>query len=162
MALTKKEKQDAIKSLNDVLSKAKTVVFAKFDKVTVAEIEGLRKDFRGRGIGYRVAKKTLAKLALDQEKIEGSMPELPGQMALVYGVDVLEPARGTYEYQKKLENKLSILGGVFEGKYVDAAFMTSIATIPSLKTLQAQFVNIINSPLQGFAVALNEIAKKKA
>jgi ribosomal protein L10 len=39
--------------------------------------------------------------------------------------------------------------------------MESIALIPSQKTLYAQFVNIINSPIQGFVVALNAIAEKK-
>ena len=39
--------------------------------------------------------------------------------------------------------------------------MVSIAQIPGLKTLQAQFVNLINSPIQGFVMALSEIAKKK-
>jgi ribosomal protein L10 len=36
-----------------------------------------------------------------------------------------------------------------------------VAQIPGLKTLQAQFVNLINSPIQGFVIALNAIAEKK-
>ena len=39
--------------------------------------------------------------------------------------------------------------------------MTAIATIPSQKTLQGMFVNVINSPIQGFVMALDQIAKKK-
>jgi hypothetical protein len=38
----------------------------------------------------------------------------------------------------------------------------SIATIPPLQTLRGMFVNIINSPIQRFAVALDQIAKKNA
>ena len=40
--------------------------------------------------------------------------------------------------------------------------MVTIAQIPGLKTLQAQFVNLINSPIQGFVMALSQIAKQKA
>jgi ribosomal protein L10 len=72
------------------------------------------------------------------------------------------PAREVYEFQKKYKNSISILGGVFEGKFMDMEAMVSVAQIPGLKTLQAQFVNLINSPIQGFVMALSEIAKKKA
>jgi ribosomal protein L10 len=44
---------------------------------------------------------------------------------------------------------------------MDEAGMTSIALIPSRKTLEAQFVNLINSPIQRFVVSLDQIAKKK-
>ncbi len=36
-----------------------------------------------------------------------------------------------------------------------------IALIPSVQTLRGMFVNVINSPIQRFAIALNEIAKTK-
>jgi len=37
-----------------------------------------------------------------------------------------------------------------------------IAMIPNREVLYAQFVNLINSPIQRFAVVLNEIAKSKS
>jgi ribosomal protein L10 len=40
--------------------------------------------------------------------------------------------------------------------------MVTIAQIPGLKTLQAQFVNLINSPIQRLVIGLNAIAEKKA
>jgi len=39
--------------------------------------------------------------------------------------------------------------------------MQEIATIPSLQVLRGMFVNVINSPIQGLAIALNAIAQKK-
>ncbi len=55
-----------------------------------------------------------------------------------------------------------ILGGVFDGVYKSKEEMTEIASIPSLQTLRGMFVNVINSPIQGLAVSLNQIAEKKA
>ena len=40
--------------------------------------------------------------------------------------------------------------------------MTEIAAIPPLQTLRGMFVNVVNSPIQGLAIALNQIAEKKA
>jgi large subunit ribosomal protein L10 len=50
---------------------------------------------------------------------------------------------------------------VFEGKYMGADEMKALAMIPSMQTLRAQFVNLINSPIQGFVMALDAISKKK-
>jgi ribosomal protein L10 len=44
---------------------------------------------------------------------------------------------------------------------MDAAAMMSIATIPPLQTLRGMFVNLINSPIQRFAVVLDQIALAK-
>jgi len=40
--------------------------------------------------------------------------------------------------------------------------MTAIATIPPREVLYAQFVNVINSPIQRLAVALDQISQKKS
>ena len=54
------------------------------------------------------------------------------------------------------------MGGVFEGKYMSREEMTAIAAIPPLKVLQGMFVNVINSPIQGLVMALDQISKKQA
>jgi hypothetical protein len=38
--------------------------------------------------------------------------------------------------------------------------MLVIAAIPPLNVLHGMFVNIINSPIQGFVMALDQISKK--
>ena len=52
-------------------------------------------------------------------------------------------------------------GGVFGGAYVGKDEIISIASIPGMDVLRAQFVQLINSPLQRFAVVLNEYASHK-
>jgi hypothetical protein len=40
--------------------------------------------------------------------------------------------------------------------------MTAIATIPPVPVLRGMFVNVINSPIQGLVIALDQIREKKA
>ena len=54
------------------------------------------------------------------------------------------------------------MGGIFDGKFTDAAGMNAIALIPSVPVLRGMFVNVINSPIQGLVIALDKIAEKKA
>ncbi len=71
-------------------------------------------------------------------------------------------ARRVLEFVKKLgDEKLSILGGTFEDRFVGQNEMREIATIPSLHTLRGMFVNVISSPMRGLAIALSAIAEKK-
>lgn len=161
MAITKEKKGEILNKLNKIAQESKSVVFINFHSLPVSESSGIRKELRGKGVGYTVAKKTLIKKAFEAQKLEGAIPNLPGELGIVYGKDLLDPAREIYNFQKKLDKKLQILGGVFEGKFMSLEEMTSVAQIPGLKTLQAQFVNLINSPIQRLVIGLNAIAEKK-
>ena len=121
----------------------------------------MRKALKDEGVGYVVAKKTLLKRALESAGYEGTLPELPGEVAIAWSTtDATAPARGIYQHAKKHEG-LSLLGGVFENAFMDQAAMTAIATIPSVPVLRGMFVNVNNSPIHRFAIAMAEVAKTK-
>ena len=162
MALTKEKKSEILKKVSDAVKSSKSIALINFHGLTVAKSTKVRRALREAGVGYLVAKKTLACKALTDAKVEGTMPELPGELALVYGVDLTSPAREIYKFQKEFKEGLSIVGGVFEGRFMSKAEMTEIAAIPPLQVLYGQFVNLINSPIQGFVFALDAIASKKS
>ncbi len=162
MAITKAKKQEVVAKVADSVKDAASVVFVAFKGLTVADTSAMRRALRNGGIGYYVAKKTLIRRALADSGYTGTMPELPGEIAMAWSSgDATAPAREIYEHGKKHKDALSIVGGVFDGAFVDAAAMRAIATIPPVPVLRGMFVNVINSPIQGFVIALNEIAKKK-
>jgi len=162
MAKTKVQKKESITELAHILASTKSFVFVGFDKLTVGETTEARKTMRKAGVRMLTVKKTLLDKALSETSY-GAGPTLAGQVVLVYGdgSDVLAPAREIFQAGKKYEGKLSILGGIFDGVYADKEKMMSIATIPSREVLLAQFVNLINSPVQRFVIALDAIAKTK-
>ncbi len=161
MPITKADKKAQIEKIAKALKGSKSVVFANFHNLIVGDDMAMRRALRKEGVGYMVVRKTLAKIALKDAKIEGEMPEFVGELAIVYGEDLTAPAREFFTFQKKYTDKVKIVGGIFEGKFMSQTEMSGIAMIPSQQTLYAQFVNLINSPIQRFAVVLNEIAKTK-
>ncbi len=162
MARTKVEKKEILDKLDKIIKDAKSMVFVNFHGLNVADTTQIRRKLKSEGIGFFVSKKSLTKRAMESKKFTGSIPELTGEVGLAYGIDLIAPAREVYEFQKKYKNSISILGGVFEEKFMTKEEMMSIALIPPIKTLQAMFVNVINSPIQGFVMAIDQIAKKKA
>lgn len=161
MAITRQKKEEIVAKVSDIAKSAKTLVFANFKGLTVAEQNEMRKALRQAGIGYTVAKKSLLKLGLNSAKYEGELPALDGEIGLAYGEDELAPARELATFVKKFGEHLSFVGGVFGGKFVDKAEIVSIAAIPGMDTLRAMFAQVINSPRQRFAVVLSEVAKTK-
>ncbi len=162
MAITKAKKGDIIAKLAGAFKTASSIVFVSFNKLTVKDASALRKSLKQEGVGYMVAKKTLIRRALAEQGYTGTLPELPGEIAVAWGeADASVPARGVHVYVRKLKEVLTIAGGVFEGAFQDAAKMTALATIPPLPVLRGMFANVINSPRARFAIALGEVAKKK-
>lgn len=162
MAITKEKKQDVVTKVADALGTAASVVFVHFKGLSVADTSAVRKALKEEGVGYYVAKKTLIKRALAEKGYEGDLPNLPGELALAWSKeDPTAAARGIYEAGKKHKDALSIMGGVYENRFIDASGMTAIATIPPLPVLRGMFVNVINSPIQGMVIALDQIASKK-
>jgi len=161
MAITKEKKKEIIADLEKVVKDSKSLVFVQFNKLLVKDASIIRRSLKSEEVGYVVAKKSLFKRVLDGAGIKGDAPSLDGELAVVYGEDVIAPARSIYDFQKKLDGKVSILGGIFDGEYRSQKDMLSIASIPSLQILRGMFVNVINSPIQRFAISLGEIAKLK-
>lgn len=162
MALTKVQKEEIVARVRDGIKAAKSVVFVNFHGLGVSDTNLMRKELQAQGTVYTVAKKTLLRLALTESGVAGEMPELPGEVAVAYGDDPVAPAGAIARFAKKYDKRLAILGGVFEGAFADRERMEMIAAIPGMQVLRGMFVNVINSPIQGFAVALSEIAKTKS
>lgn len=161
MALTKEQKVKVLNKVSDIAKKDSTV-FLNFHGLSMEDITKMRGALRDAGVSYFVAKKTLVKKAFDESKVAGEMPTLDGELALAWTDtdDVTAPAREVYAFQKMFADKVSILGGVFENTFKNKSGMEEIATIPSLNVLRGMFVNVINSPVQGFAMVLKARSEK--
>jgi large subunit ribosomal protein L10 len=163
MAISKDKKREIVAKLGVAFKEASAVAFVGFTKFTVADASKMRRELATAGVRYFVAKKTLIKRALEERGYTGEIPALPGEVAVAWTTDdVLAPARGVYDYGKKLKGVLALLGGVFENAFVDAQKMTALATIPPMLVLRGMFVNVLNSPIQGLVIALDKIREKKA
>lgn len=161
MPLSREKKQGIISELETIFKESDGVVFVSFKGLKVNTANIMRRTFKGKGVGYVVAKKSLIGKALEAAKIEGVVPEFASEVAVAYSKENLGPSREVWSFLKKNKGALVILGGIFEGKFISATEVTTYANIPDQKTLYAQFVNLINSPIQGFVMALNAIAEKK-
>lgn len=161
MAITRAKKDEILSKLEEIKNGSESIVFVNFNGLGVADSTAMRRELRKRDVGYFVAKKTLIGRAF-AGAFEGDMPALDGEIAVAYSTDAITPAQSIKEFVGTYTDKLAIVGGVFEGVYKNKEEMTEIASIPPLQTLRGMFANVINSPIQGLVIGLNQIAEKKA
>lgn len=161
MALTKQKKAELLNDFDMIVKNNASIVFVHARGLSVADTNIVRDALHANAGGYKVVKKTILKRALDAAGISGDMPNLDGEIAIAYSSDLTTPAREVWNVAQKMGDKLSMAGGVFEGRYMDKAEITAIATIPATPVLRGMFLNVINSPIQGLVIALSKIAEKK-
>ena len=161
MALTRDKKSHILEKLAGIVKDSASVVFVNFHGLSMKDTDAMRQVLADEGVSYYVARKTLIRKVLDDAGVLEQVPELEGELALAYAEDPTAPARGVYAFRKEHEDTVDILGGLFEGEVFTRERILEIATIPSLQTLRGMFVNVINSPIQGLAIALQQIAEKK-
>jgi len=158
--LLKSKKEEMIKDLEAAVSGSESVVFVNFHGMKVHDETMLRKELRDQGVGYKVSRKTLLKRALVGKAI-GELPELGGEVGMAFSKDASSSPREVYNFHKNHKVALTILGGIFGGKFVDGVYMTEIATIPSKEVLLSKLAYLFKSPIQRFALAVSEVSKKK-
>jgi len=162
MALSKDKKKAIVEELKADFKGAASVVFAAFQGVTAGETTSFRRALKEKGVKYKVVKKSLLSLALAGGPFSGEAPVLAGQISIAFGNDPLAPAREVFLVGRKLEGRVSILGGIFEGRFVGKKEMEEIALIPPKEILLGQFVHIIHSPIRRLAAVLSEVVKIKS
>lgn len=161
MAVTKQKKEAIEAKLDTAFSGATTIVFVRQKAMQMGDTQVMRAKLKEEGVSYYIAKKTLIKRALAGRKYVGEQPSFEGELAVAWSSDLIAPAREINAFVKSTKEKVQIVGGVFDGTYMSAVEMREIANIPSRQTLYAQFVMLINSPIQQFVMALDQIAQKK-
>lgn len=173
MALSRESKVAQVADLTQKFQKAKSVVFAHYLGLNVADVSTLRRNLKGKKAEMKVAKKTLLKLAAKN----AGLPEItddviPGDIACIFSYeDPISGAQTTFAFGKDHKH-VQLVGGMFEGKILSKADALAFATLPSREQLLATFMSMLraplssfasicNTPLRGFALSLSELAKKK-
>jgi large subunit ribosomal protein L10 len=155
------QKEKVVEELGQIFESSGVVVVARYDGMTVAEMQGLRADMRAAGGSVRVAKNRLAKIALDGKPCASIGKLLTGMTVLAFSEDPVAAAKVVEKFAKGNE-KLVILGGAMGDTALDAAGVRAVASMPSREELIAQIVASIGAPASNIAGAIGAPASNIA
>ncbi len=151
--LNRTEKGEFIQSLAAVFADTSFVLVGQNNGLTVAAVDDLRRRMRSAGATYKVAKNRLAVRALDGTRFEGIAPLLKGPTALAWATDPVAVAKTAVDYAK-INEKFVILGGALGPQTLNPDGVRALAELPSLETLRAQLLGLIQTPATRIAGVL--------
>lgn len=165
---SKQRKSEELSKLNRKLPEVKILVFTSFSKagekgLSVAKMTELKRLLKSLGSEYFVTKKTLIDKATKGKNYDGlDVYSMDGSIGLILGGDdQYDVAKKVYEFSRKNQS-LHFWGAIMDGKFIGKESFLEIAKMPSKEVLIGRLLGMLTYPMRGLAVALSEVAKKRA
>ena len=155
------QKEKVVEELGQIFESSGVVVVARYEGLTVAEMQDLRARMRDADGSVRVAKNRLAKIALEGKPAASIADLLTGMTVLAFSEDPVAAAKVMEKYAKD-NDKLVILGGAMGETALDPAGVKAVAAMPSREELIAQIVSQIGAPASNIAGAIGAPASNIA
>ncbi len=146
-------KEEKVASLKQTFEDSEMVVVTHYIGMTMPEMTDLRNRMREAGASFKVTKNRLTRLALQDTDFESLTELMTGPTALAYSADPVTAAKTAVNYAKD-NDKLVILGGVFNGQSLDVDDVKNLAKLPSLDELRGKLVGMIQTPATRIAGVL--------
>ena len=139
---------------------AQSFVFVDARGLTVEQDTALRSEMRKNGVCYKVVKNTTLNLVFKELGIEGLDDMFKGPTAVAYSKeDMMAPAKVSKKFADDFE-KLTIKGGIIEGKVATVAEVEALAAVPSKDVLLSQIVYALLFPITKLAMLTKATAEK--
>lgn len=155
------QKQADIENLKSTMESSEIVIVSQNKGMTVAQVTELRRSLRAQGAAYKVSKNTIVKIATKGTKYESVNDLMVGPTALSTTTgEPLVVAKTIYDFAKKLDGKLVIIGGAFGDMKLDAAAVEKLAKLPTLDQIRGTLVGLIQAPAAQLARLAQAYADK--
>ena len=143
--MDRSEKEQLVSTLRDGLLESSLVVVSHQTGLTVAQVSDLRRQMREAGAQFKVAKNTLARLAVAGTENEGITSFLSGPTTLAYSKDPVAAAKISVKFAND-NDKFNIVGGMLYGKVLGPMDIETLSKLPSIDELRAKIIGIISTP----------------
>jgi large subunit ribosomal protein L10 len=147
------DKEQLVIELKEKIGGATALYYTDFTGLNVKRMTDLRRRLRKANVEYVVIKNTLALRAVNESGLVGE--RLRGPTGLVVAKDAVVAAKLITDFAKENEQRPAVKGGMFEGKAIDKAQVTKLASMPSREQMLSELGAGLQSPMAAFLGALN-------
>ncbi|NBS41714.1 50S ribosomal protein L10 [bacterium] len=156
MPKTRAQKQEIISELADNFKRMKSAVFTSVEGYTMEDADNLRAKGRAAGVKSFVAKRTLLERSLKEAGLTIDTSALHGSILTSLSFeDEVSGAKLVASFLKeRKDNPMKMVGGILEGKLMDAKSINTLAKLPGKQELLTQLVWTLNAPASGFVNVL--------
>ena len=163
MAISRDKKNTLVADLTELLKDSKMVVYAKYQGLTVAELQELRKLAREADVKIKVVKNRLVKVAMKEIATykDTDTTGLTGQLLYALGTDEDFDAAKVLTKFAKTHDKMELIGGFNgEGAALSTEEVKTLGSLPTKNELIAQVVDTLLSGINGIVSGLGKHAEE--
>lgn len=161
--LSNPAKEQNIKELSEMFSKAKSVVLTNYQGISAPELTRLRAHMRSRSLEFRVVKNTLARHASRNTAFSVlDTAGIKGPISFVVGYDeVTAPAKALADYAKTdAKQKPQVICGILDGKKISPEEVKALSDLPSKEVLISRMLSVMQGPTTNFAGVFSGLLRK--
>ena len=155
------QKAEAVAELKQTFNEVNVVVITRNLGLTVAQSTDLRTRMRDAGASFKVAKNTLALIAVEGTRYAPISDMLSGPTALASSTDPVAAAKVAVDFAKT-NDRFEIVGGAMGDTLLDVNGVKALAELPSLDELRAKIVGLVQAPATKITQLANAPAAKLA
>ena len=158
MAISKDKKQALVNELSELFANTKGTAVAKYQGLSVADVQELRKLARESGVTIKVVKNRLVRVAMGESKTykDSDSSSLVGQLLYAFSNDdEVAPAKVLDTFAKTHPSLELIAGFSGEGLAQSTTDVKALAGLPSKHQLIAEVVAQLLSPVHDTTNALS-------
>jgi large subunit ribosomal protein L10 len=155
------QKSEQVAELKRTFDEASAVVITRNLGLTVAQSTDLRNRMRDAGARFKVAKNTLALIAVEGTTYAPIRDMLTGPTALATSSDPIAAAKVAVDFAKT-NDRFEIVGGAMGETLLDLNGVRALAELPSLDELRARIVGLIQAPATKVAQVIQAPAAQLA
>ena len=163
MAISRDKKNTLVADLTELLNDSKMVVYAKYEGLTVKEIQELRRAAREANVKIKVVKNRLVKVAMKEIAAykDTDASNLTGQLLYALGSDEDFDAAKVLAKFAKTHDKMQLVGGFnAEGATLSTEEVVTLGSLPTKNELIAQIVDTLLSGVNGIVSGLEKHAEE--
>lgn len=160
---SKETKQRDLEALTTSLQSSTSAMVVSFNNLTVAKDMEFRNRLREAGAKYQVVKNTLARIAVKGTDFEQATESFKGVTAIAWtDGDPVILSKAISKFMKDNADHYTFKSGVVDGKLVDLAQLTTIASLPSKEELISKLLFVINAQAQRLVTVINAVPRDLA
>ena len=155
--MNREQKAAVIDEIAVQITESEAVFAIDYRGISVIQAAELRGKLRDADATLRIVKNTLTERAAEKAGAESLKAVLTGPTALTFvRGDAASAAKAIADYARTT-GLLPFKGGMLNGEALVPEQMSAIARLPTRDILNAQFVNIVASPLTGLVTSLSNL-----
>src|SRR5436189_1013919 len=156
------EKQNLTKEYLVRLNGSPFFIVVNYRGLKVSHLTDLRKRLNKAGSEIHIVKNSIFRIAAKESGIGDLNGTLTGQVAVVTGQrDISTAAKVVKTFGSELD-KLKVHFGYLNNQRLEQASVLTLADLPSIEVLRAQFLGVLNAPAGKFVRLLNTPASQLA